>query len=94
MSLSLLDELSWFDQALCARAEAGATWFPEGLPGGGLTSETIAQIARAQSYCNVCPVRGACRDYALDNKIEHGIWGGETEGARREVLKQRRKAAR
>jgi WhiB family transcriptional regulator, redox-sensing transcriptional regulator len=92
MDLSLLDELSWYDQALCAKAPRSMSWFPDGLPGGGLTSETVAQIKAAQAYCNVCVVRGACLDYALNNEIQHGIWGGETEGARRKVLQQRRRA--
>jgi WhiB family redox-sensing transcriptional regulator len=94
VALSLLDELSWFDDALCAKAPRSMSWFPDGLPGGGLTSATVAQIKAAQAYCAVCPVREACLDYALTNEIQHGIWGGETEAARRKVLQQRRRAAR
>lgn len=39
---------------------------------------TMVPIDRAvASYCDVCPVRDACFQYAIDNTIEYGIWGGE-----------------
>ena len=37
----------------------------------------------ARQVCARCPVRQPCLDYALSNRITHGIWGGMTERERR-----------
>ena len=37
----------------------------------------------ARQVCARCPVRQPCLDYALSNRITHGIWGGLTERERR-----------
>ncbi|MBC9718414.1 WhiB family transcriptional regulator [Streptomyces sp. TRM66268-LWL] len=42
-----------------------------------------AAIDEAKSICGRCSVKKACFDYALDNEIRHGIWGGLTEDERR-----------
>ncbi|MGQ4383637.1 WhiB family transcriptional regulator [Streptomyces sp. SAS_270] len=42
-----------------------------------------AAIDEAKSICGRCPVKKACFDYALDNEIRHGMWGGLTEDERR-----------
>lgn len=47
----------------------------------------------ALELCNSCPVQMACLDYALANNIDHGIWGGTSERARRRIRKARRNVA-
>ncbi|WP_371551537.1 WhiB family transcriptional regulator [Streptomyces sp. NBC_00554] len=42
-----------------------------------------AAIDAAKAICGSCPVKKACFDYALDNEIRHGMWGGLTEDERR-----------
>ncbi|WP_416976999.1 WhiB family transcriptional regulator [Streptomyces sp. T028] len=42
-----------------------------------------AAIAEAKSICGRCPVKKDCFNYALDNEIRHGMWGGLTEAERR-----------
>lgn len=42
-----------------------------------------AAVEEAKSICGSCPVKKACFDYALDNEIRQGIWGGLTEAERR-----------
>ncbi|AJT62458.1 hypothetical protein T261_0769 [Streptomyces lydicus] len=42
-----------------------------------------AAIDEAKAICARCPVKKACFDYALDNEIRHGMWGGLTETERR-----------
>ena len=48
-----------------------------------------AQGRRVALVCGDCPVRPQCLGYALDNGIEHGIWGGLTERQRRALLVER-----
>lgn len=45
--------------------------------------------AAAKELCRVCIVRQDCLDYALDNGIHHGIWGGTSERQRRVIRRQR-----
>ncbi|NEB01914.1 WhiB family transcriptional regulator [Streptomyces sp. SID13726] len=42
-----------------------------------------AAIDAAKAICGSCPVKKACFDYALDNEIRQGLWGGLTEDERR-----------
>ncbi|MGW4563957.1 WhiB family transcriptional regulator [Streptomyces sp. NPDC004561] len=44
---------------------------------------------RAKALCSGCPVRTECLAFALDCRIEHGIWGGMTERERRALLRRR-----
>jgi WhiB family redox-sensing transcriptional regulator len=44
----------------------------------------------AKRVCAVCPVRELCLEYALVHNIEHGVWGGASERARRRIIRQRR----
>jgi WhiB family redox-sensing transcriptional regulator len=52
-----------------------------------------AGVEVAQRYCAVCPVAGQCLEYALDNHIEHGVWGGASERKRRRIIQSRRRNA-
>ena len=44
----------------------------------------------ARRICSECPVREPCLEYALRNRIDHGVWGGASERERRRLLKARR----
>lgn len=46
----------------------------------------------AQRICAECTVRALCLEYALANRIDHGVWGGASERERRRLLRQRRVA--
>ena len=44
----------------------------------------------AQRICAECPAKAECLEYALDNRVDHGVWGGASERERRRLLRQRR----
>ena len=41
------------------------------------------QADEAKAFCARCRVRVRCLEYALDNGVDHGIFGGLTETERR-----------
>lgn len=47
-------------------------------------------VEKAKKVCEGCPVLDQCLEYALRNRIEHGVWGGCSERQRRRILKARR----
>ena len=67
----------WRELAACRGADL-VVFFP----GRGESAEPARQV------CAACPVRQPCLDYAITNRITHGIWGGLTERERR-VLQSR-----
>lgn len=48
-----------------------------------------AQVKEAITICHQCPVRVLCAEYAVNNEIGHGVWGGLTETDRRSIRKQK-----
>ncbi len=49
-------------------------------------------VQEAQRICGDCPVSDACLEYALENRIDHGVWGGRSERERRRIQRRRRTA--
>jgi len=47
-------------------------------------------VDAARKICLDCPVKAPCLEYALENRIDHGVWGGTSERERRRLLRQRR----
>src|SRR4051794_22632321 len=75
--------VAWLDQAACAAADPEIFFPASGEPDAG-----------AKQYCASCPVRDACREYALAAGEEHGVWGGLNEAERRAIhAKARREKA-
>jgi|TARA_B100001996_G_scaffold125850_1_gene95378 WhiB family redox-sensing transcriptional regulator len=70
---------TWMKQSSCANSPAD-TFFP---------SDGMGVIV-AKDICNSCPVTEPCLEYALHNRIDHGVWGGCSERQRRRILKARR----
>ncbi|MHB8288398.1 MAG: WhiB family transcriptional regulator [Acidimicrobiales bacterium] len=44
----------------------------------------------ARRICADCSVRQPCLEYALANRIDHGVWGGASERERRRIARRRR----
>jgi WhiB family redox-sensing transcriptional regulator len=47
-----------------------------------------AEQNKAKVLCGNCPVRMECLAEALDEQIDHGVWGGMTERERRALLRK------
>ncbi len=72
-------ETAWMAEGNC-RNHPPAVFFPSDGVG----------VDHARRICGTCPVLDQCLDYALDNRIDHGVWGGTSERERRRILKRRR----
>lgn len=66
---------AWRTSAAC-RGKPTEWWFP----GQGEWYRPLTE--RARQICADCPVADPCRDYAIGNVIDHGIWGGTHPGRR------------
>lgn len=72
-------ETSWMALGSC-RVERPAVFFPSDGVG----------VDVARRVCAACPVKEPCLEYALAERIDHGVWGGASERERRRILKSRR----
>lgn len=77
--------------------EAEQTWMAEGMcrhypPAAFFPSDGVG-VDAARKICAECPVRVDCLEYALAQRIDHGVWGGCSERERRRILKRRRQEA-
>lgn len=70
---------AWMLDGNC-RLYPPATFFPSDGVG----------VDKARKICKGCSVLERCLEYALDNRIDHGVWGGCSERERRRILKRRR----
>jgi WhiB family transcriptional regulator, redox-sensing transcriptional regulator len=72
----------WREHAACRDAEP-ELFFPVSDMGPG-----AHQVTRAKAVCAGCPVRPRCLDYAMDNALDHGVFGGTTERERRTMARR------
>ena len=70
---------AWMAEGNC-RLHPPATFFPSDGVG----------VERARKICRNCPVVETCLEFALEERIDHGVWGGCSERERRRILKRRR----
>lgn len=76
-------DTEWMARGNC-RNHPPETFFPS----DGVGVEIARQI------CATCPVAQLCLEYALENGIDHGVWGGTSERQRRRILRERRQLVR
>jgi WhiB family redox-sensing transcriptional regulator len=74
---------SWMLQAKC-RGVNPEEFFPGDSNG----------FAAARRVCAECTVRPECLEYALENGIELGVWGGASQRERKRIARSRRGATR
>ena len=61
-------------------------------PGEFFPSDGVG-VEVARRICAECPVQAECLEYALEYRIDHGVWGGTSERERRRILRRRRATA-
>lgn len=72
-------DTSWMAEGKCA-TQPPETFFPSDGVG----------VEKARQICQTCSVQERCLEYALRNRIDHGVWGGHSERSRRRLLKARK----
>jgi WhiB family redox-sensing transcriptional regulator len=75
----------WRQGAACRDTDP-ELFFPISAIGPG-----ARQTAEAKAVCARCPVREQCLRHALDNGLDHGIFGGTTETERRSLARRTRR---
>ena len=76
---TLTNNQSWIKNAACGDIEDPDIFF----------SSQPDKIKEAITICHKCPVRVLCAEYAINEDIGDGIWGGLTELDRRSIKKQK-----
>jgi WhiB family redox-sensing transcriptional regulator len=78
MALQTLTDLEWRSRAKCSGVDADLFFAAGAL-----------EHKLAKKICRGCSVRAECLAYALQEPVDHGIWGGLTERERRRFRKMR-----
>jgi WhiB family redox-sensing transcriptional regulator len=73
------NDMSWQDDAYCRNT--GIDFFPE--------TAYNTKAVPAMQLCEDCPVKQRCLDFAMNNNINWGIWGGRTAPNRRSMKRYR-----
>jgi WhiB family redox-sensing transcriptional regulator len=76
--MTLIETITWMRQGKCRDYPTEMFYPTQG-----------ADYVTAERICWQCPVREECLEYALDNNITYGIWGGESERSRRRLRRIR-----
>lgn len=66
----------WRQDAACAGKDPELFFPPR--------SNSIA-AHQAQAVCKTCPVQRQCLAWAVETRVEFGVWGGTTEASRRRM---------
>jgi WhiB family redox-sensing transcriptional regulator len=80
MSMALY-ERNWVEQANCKDMDK-SVFFP--------SSNT--ELKQAKKVCSTCPVSADCLQYATDNALNFGVWGGLGETDRLRLARDSRRA--
>ena len=74
----VLRDFGWMEEALC-RGRNDVDFFPE--------EGYKAKAPKAVAICKVCPVQQDCLEFAVENHIQYGIWGGLNYPQRKRYLR-------
>jgi WhiB family transcriptional regulator, redox-sensing transcriptional regulator len=53
----------------------------------GSTGPAVQQVTEAKAVCRTCRVQAQCLEWALEQGIGHGVWGG-LDGDERRALRR------
>ena len=82
----------WTERAACRDLPsdiADAVFFPK----RGETGAAGPDWTDALAWCATCPVRDACGQYAIDENLTYGMWGGLTPQERTTTRQKRARTA-
>lgn len=77
----------WTHRAAC-RDEDPELFFPVSEVGPG-----ARQVEQAKAVCARCPVQRECLEFALDNGLGDGVFGGLTGDERRKLAAAQRRSS-
>lgn len=63
----VLRDFRWMDNASC-RGRNDIDFFPE--------EAFNTEAPKAVAVCQTCPVKEDCLEFAVENDVKYGIWGG------------------
>ena len=75
------EDTSFMEQAKCKGMDTNF-FFPPGSDPGG--------TKRAVAFCNSCPVKTPCAQYAIDNNINYGVFGGLSIRSRTKLKREQK----
>lgn len=78
----------WRHQAACISVDP-ELFFPIGALG-----PAVRQSDDARSICARCTVRNECLGWAMEQGMDHGVWGGLTEEERRSLRRGQARSSR
>ncbi len=78
MNVTDFADTTWMSHGNCAHRDP-SMFFPSDGVG--------VEIAR--TACEGCPVKTQCLEYAIAERIDHGVWGGCSERERRRIIRSR-----
>ena len=78
MNVTDFADTTWMSHGNCAHRDP-SMFFPSDGVG--------VEISR--KACEGCPVKTQCLEYAIAERIDHGVWGGCSERERRRIIRSR-----
>lgn len=58
------------------------------------SAAAVLQVERAKAICRECVVVEQCLEYAIANRENYGVWGGQTERERYNTIRRRQRLDR
>lgn len=53
-------------------------------------ADDVIGTNKAIAFCQTCPVKVPCGQYAMDNNIIYGVWGGLSIRARAKIKREQK----